>query len=78
MFPENSIEILKTLKPGLSGIGSIVFSKEEEMLVGKKDPIFFYKNHIAPYKAKLEIWYSKKKSFYIFNVNFFNVFCCNQ
>ena len=66
MFPENSIDILKTLKPGLSGIGSIIFSREEEILEDKKDPIFFYKNYIAPYKAKLEIWFSKNRNLFIY------------
>jgi len=62
MFPENSIEILKSLKPGLSGIGSIIFSKEEEILEDKEDPIFFYKNYIAPYKASLEKWFLKNRN----------------
>lgn len=74
MFPENSIEILKALKPGLSGIGSIIFSKEEEILEDKEDPIFFYKNHIAPYKAKLEIWFSKNRNLLIYFMLIFLTF----
>ena len=73
-FPENSIDILKALKPGLSGIGSIIFSKEEEILEDKEDPIFFYKNHIAPYKAKLEIWFSKNRNLFIYFMLIFLTF----
>lgn len=64
-FPEIHKKDLIKMKPGLSGIGSIIFSDEESMLDGKEDPIEFYKNYIAPYKADLEIWYLKK------NQNFF-------
>jgi lipopolysaccharide/colanic/teichoic acid biosynthesis glycosyltransferase len=56
-FPnEAQLAILK-VRPGLSGIGSIVFRDEESLLDDKKDRIYFYDNVIAPYKGKLEEWY---------------------
>lgn len=61
-FPEIFKKDLKKMKPGLSGIGSIIFSNEEEILDGTNEPINFYKNSIAPYKAELEIWYLGKKN----------------
>ncbi len=53
------------VKPGLTGIGSIVFRDEEEIisLVKNEDPHDFYKRVIAPYKGELEMWYQKNKSF---------------
>ena len=53
------------VKPGLTGIGSIVFRDEESILstIIKEDPHDFYKRVIAPYKGELEIWYQKNKSF---------------
>ena len=64
-FPEIHKKDLIKMKPGLSGIGSIIFSNEEAMLDGKEDPIKFYQNFIAPYKADLEIWYLKKNRKFI-------------
>ena len=53
------------VKPGLSGIGSIVFRDEEELLSASKIPINeFYSKYISPYKGDLELWYQKKISFY--------------
>ncbi len=53
------------VKPGLTGIGSIVFRDEESLITAVKDedPHEFYKRVIAPYKGELEIWYQDHKSF---------------
>ena len=53
------------VKPGLTGIGSIVFRDEEKIISSIKgeDPHIFYKRKIAPYKAKLEMWYQSNRSF---------------
>lgn len=50
------------VKPGLTGIGSIVFRNEEAILHDKKDARDFYDTVIAPYKASLEIWYIERSS----------------
>ncbi len=53
------------VKPGLTGIGSIIFRDEELLLSASKfAPEKFYKEYIAPYKGKLEIWYQQNLSFY--------------
>jgi len=49
-------EIIK-VRPGLSGIGSIVFRDEENLLHGARDQVGFYDNVIAPYKGDVEMWY---------------------
>lgn len=54
--PQAQAAILK-VRPGLSGIGSIVFRGEEELLQGHADPVRFYDEVIAPYKGALEEWY---------------------
>ena len=63
--PPEYLEMLLELKPGLSGIGSIVFRNEEEILSEFVDPRPFYDNVIAPYKASLECWYYHNRSFYV-------------
>ena len=53
------------VKPGLSGIGSILFRDEEKLLSNSKIPINeFYAMYISPYKGELELWYQKKISFF--------------
>lgn len=53
------------VKPGLTGIGSIIFRDEESIIsaVTDEDPHDFYKRVIAPYKGELEMWYQFNRSF---------------
>ncbi len=59
--------IIYNVKPGLTGIGSIVFRDEESIIsaIKDEDPHEFYKRIIAPYKGKLELWYQKNSSFFL-------------
>ena len=53
------------VKPGLTGIGSIVFRDEERLLSETNmDLDEFYAKHISPYKGELEMWYQKNLSLY--------------
>ena len=45
------------VQPGLTGIGSIIFHDEENLLHGHVDSLRFYDEVIAPYKGALEEWY---------------------
>lgn len=56
-FPEASKRAIMSVRPGLSGIGSIVFRDEEELMHEHADPAAFYDQVIAPYKGQLEEWY---------------------
>ena len=49
-------------RPGLTGIGSIVFRDEEAILSSVDNPHDFYVRELAPYKADLELWYFENKS----------------
>tara|TARA_B100000787_G_C16185081_1_gene294178 strand:+ start:1484 stop:2161 length:678 start_codon:yes stop_codon:yes gene_type:complete len=60
-FPCDSQEIIVQVKPGLSGIGPIVFRGEEDILDGHAGTLDFYDNVIGPYKGKVEAWYSDKQ-----------------
>jgi len=53
------------VKPGLTGIGSIIFRDEESIIssINDEDPHEFYKRVIAPYKGELEMWYQDHNSF---------------
>lgn len=66
MIPTNLKEKIKYLKPGITGIGSIIFRDEERYL--QENPYNsnnFYKNEIVPFKATLESWYEENASIII-------------
>jgi lipopolysaccharide/colanic/teichoic acid biosynthesis glycosyltransferase len=54
------------IKPGLSGIASIVFRNEEEMLSKVKNPENFELQYIIPYKIELEKWFLKNRSILLY------------
>ena len=56
-YPEEAREKLNTIRPGLTGIGSIVFRDEERYLADRDEPMEFYREHIIPYKSDLELWF---------------------
>jgi len=61
-FPESSRNAILKVRPGLSGIGSIVFRSEEDMMNSYDNPDYLYDNVIMPFKGKLEEWYVKNNS----------------
>ena len=59
-YPEGIRENIYRVKPGITGVGSIIFRDEEKLISASNElPREFYKDHIAPYKGALEIWYQK-------------------
>lgn len=52
-----------TLKPGITGIGSVMFRDEEKYTSNADDPRVFYQEYISPYKGALEVWYAEHASF---------------
>jgi len=56
-FPSKSQTAIVQVRPGLSGIGSIIFRDEENMMHNHVDPANFYDQIIMPYKGALEEWY---------------------
>ena len=49
-----------SVKPGLSGIASIIFRNEESIIHDSPNGRVFYDENIAPFKAELESWYVKQ------------------
>ena len=68
-YPEEVKKVIYNVKPGLTGIGSIIFRDEEELITDVKnnggDLWKFYKGEIYPFKGQLEIWYQNNKSFFL-------------
>ena len=56
-FPLASQAEITKVRPGLSGLGSIVFRNEEDLMDESGDPDAFYDEVVMPYKGALEQWY---------------------
>lgn len=63
---------IQQIAPGLSGIGSVVFRNEEEILHSVSDREHFHDNIITPYKGQLECWYVQNRNV----VNYFKLIIC--
>ena len=50
-------------KPGVTGVGSIIFRDEEFYISKSNDPRIYYKEKIAPVKGQAEMWYLENISF---------------
>ena len=65
-YPYEVQKVIYNVKPGLTGIGSIIFRDEETLITDVKnnggDLWEFYKGKIYPFKGELEIWYQNHKS----------------
>ena len=74
-FPKASQNELIKVLPGLSGIGSILFRNEQDMLREVADADEFYDNVIMPYKGMVEEWYvSHRNIFYYFLIILITMF----
>lgn len=65
-FPAASQQAIMTVRPGISGIGSIVFRDEEELMHADADPDRLYDDVIMPFKGRLEEWYVQHQTIGIY------------
>ncbi len=63
LYSDEVRKVIYQSKPGITGIGSLIFRDEEKILSDAADPRKAYES-IYPYKAALEIWYRQHASFY--------------
>ncbi len=63
LYPEEIRNKIYNCKPGMTGIGSLIFRDEEKMISDAPDPKAMYAT-IYPYKGALEMWYQKHASLY--------------
>ena len=64
-------KIIYSNRPGISGMGSIIFRDEESLLENLDDPLKYYNVIIAPSKEKIEIWYAQNNSLYLYFILIF-------
>lgn len=63
LYPEEIRNKIYNCKPGMTGIGSLIFRDEEKIVSDSADPKAMYAT-IYPYKGELEMWYQKNASLY--------------
>jgi lipopolysaccharide/colanic/teichoic acid biosynthesis glycosyltransferase len=63
LYPKDIQEKIYNIRPGITGIGSLIFRDEERLISSADDPKEMYLK-ISPYKGALEMWYQKNASFY--------------
>jgi lipopolysaccharide/colanic/teichoic acid biosynthesis glycosyltransferase len=62
-FPPEGKKLILLMRPGLTGIGSIVFRDEETIVASSGKRLEeCYAEMIGPYKAALEAWYYKRQN----------------
>jgi lipopolysaccharide/colanic/teichoic acid biosynthesis glycosyltransferase len=54
------------VRPGLSGVGSILFRDEETLLSHVEEPVIFDEQVIMPYKGEVEHWYVLNQSVFLY------------
>ena len=63
LYPEEIRNKIYNCKPGMTGIGSLIFRDEEKIISDAEDPKAMYAK-IYPYKGALEMWYQQHASLY--------------
>jgi lipopolysaccharide/colanic/teichoic acid biosynthesis glycosyltransferase len=66
MLNETDRVAISSVRPGLSGVGSILFRDEESILSKVNNPNKFDWETVIPYKIKLEKWFIKNLSFKLY------------
>lgn len=59
VFPKDLQPIISSVRPGLSGLGPVVFRDEENILSENSKSVDFYDQVIAPYKGDVEAYFIK-------------------
>ena len=61
-YTKDQARIIRSVRPGVTGIGSLILRDEESYYAHRSDAREFYIHVISPYKASLEIWYINHRS----------------
>jgi len=64
LYPPHIQDIIFNVKPGITGIGSLIFRDQEMIFTkAKVDPHLYYQRFMAPFKGDLEVWYQENMNF---------------
>ena len=66
LYPDDIKKVILKMKPGLTGMGSIILRNEEDILYeSKKEKMCCYAEDVIPLKGALEKWYFEHRSFWL-------------
>ena len=67
LYSREQKDAISAQRPGLTGIGSLIFRDEEGLLERSgMDYDYFHDEVITPYKGELEKWFSQNKSVFLY------------
>lgn len=66
LYSDEIKSAIDTVAPGLSGLGSVVFRDEEDMLNAVANRDEFHDLVIAPYKGALEVWFVQNRTLSVY------------
>ncbi len=65
-YPDEVKHLVYQSKPGLTGIGSVVFRKEDDITARSGKPLMqSYREDVMPIKGALEAWYLQNRSLWV-------------
>ena len=68
-YPADVQQVIYNVPPGITGIGSIVFRDEEQLITRARDrgedTWAYYRTVIYPHKGRIEQWYQANQSFLV-------------
>lgn len=62
---KGEIRDLLSLSPGLTGLDSVFYPFEEELMSNISDPVTYYKTVLWPHKVRINYWYYKHRSHWL-------------
>ena len=61
-FKYDDATLIASVKPGVSGLASVLFRDEEKLFVNVNDPLKFDAEVVTPYKGQIERWFVENRS----------------
>lgn len=66
LFDSEAREEIPRVRPGVTGISSLMFRDEEQIFKRCSDPVQLDDEILTPYKGSLEVWYVNNRSVYLY------------
>lgn len=60
---EGDYQKILELRPGLTGLDSVFYFYEEDLMKDQSDPVAFYQQTLWPHKVRINYWYHQHRSF---------------
>lgn len=64
-YTQDAARIIRSVRPGLTGVGSLLLRDEEAYYSHRPDAADFYASVISPYKESIELWYVNNRTVWL-------------